>query len=85
MIANMSKNLSKKFPRREVITVAEAAEALACTPSTVRKVIKKGDLGAIVVNGRYRIPLREFDFFISKHRVDPSTIGFDSTNLFVSF
>ena len=64
----MKKKRTKPSPQRKiVITVSEVAEALSLTPNTVRKAIKRGDIGAMVVNGRYRIPVKELNCFITRN------------------
>jgi excisionase family DNA binding protein len=53
---------------RKVVTITEAAEMLAVSPLTIRRVIKNGKMKAMRMNlrGRYRIPIEELDSFISR-------------------
>lgn len=53
---------------RKVVTIMEAAEMLAVSPLTIRRVIKNGKMKAMRMNlrGRYRIPIEELDNFISR-------------------
>jgi excisionase family DNA binding protein len=76
------KRRSGKYSKRLVFTVFEAAEALALAPATVRKAIRSGALDAIVINGRYRVPVDKLDEFICKHRRPKQTPSVDVSSYF---
>ncbi len=78
----MKREQEKQTLDRKVITVSEAAAALSLAPATVRKAIRNGAIEAIVVNGRYRIPLGAIDEFIAMHRVNHGSSEFDLTHCF---
>lgn len=69
-----------KIPYREFLTVCETAAILAITPTTVRKVIKSGELEAFTVHGRYRIPIRKLDDFISRNMIQKKLDFFDEVD-----
>jgi excisionase family DNA binding protein len=46
----MTENLPAPLSMREV------AEYLGCAPATVRRLIQKGELRAVKVGGRWRVP-----------------------------
>jgi excisionase family DNA binding protein len=47
--------------RRRFLTVAETAELLGLSTSTVQRAIRSGDFPAIKVRGRYVVPARALD------------------------
>jgi len=53
---------------KKVFTRTEVADMMKCTPNTVSKYIKQGNLHATVLNGQYRINEKEFNRFIENKK-----------------
>jgi excisionase family DNA binding protein len=75
------KRKSKPYANRLVFTVFETAAALAVTPATVRKAIKSGDLGAITIHGRYRVPIEKLNAFVLRSSTNQENCCFDMSRI----
>jgi excisionase family DNA binding protein len=60
---------------RLLLTVPEAAEQLAVSESTVKRLVRRGALGSVLVESRRRIPQRALDAFVSELEKDSERRG----------
>ncbi|WP_425474804.1 helix-turn-helix domain-containing protein [Niabella insulamsoli] len=51
-------------------TINEVAEILRVSTSTVRKEIKRGALGTVIIRGTYRITDKQLADYLKKHTVN---------------
>ncbi len=56
---------------RQMNSIAEAANILAVSERTVRRLIKRGELGAVHANRRVLIPRRELEDFVARGGTRP--------------
>lgn len=47
-----------------VVTTAQAAQCLGCSPKTVRKLCQQGDIRAVKLGADWRIPVEALDEFL---------------------
>ena len=54
-----------------MLTVAEVALRLGCSEPRVRKWASSGELGAVLIAGRYLFDPADIEAFIDRHRITP--------------
>lgn len=54
------------------LSVPKAAEAMDCTPDTVRKMVARGDLRAVRLMGKLVIPIVEIERYLGIERQAPA-------------
>lgn len=59
----------------DLVTLKDAAEALSCSPGTVRRLIEEGQLAAVRLGGaptgHYRIRISDLEHALESWRVPP--------------
>lgn len=54
-----------------LLTLAETAEALRCSRTTLWRLIRSGHVVAFRVGSRVRIPVSELEDYLARRRVEP--------------
>jgi len=56
------------------MTTAQAAEFLAVKPTTIRTMIKRGDIQAVKIGSEYRIDETDITAFINRNKTSSSLV-----------